>query len=225
MYATCGSVASVTARDCVGQPLIEASPMTAADSPPRRTQADRTAATRAALADAATEVLLERGWAAVTAIEVCTRAGVSRGAFHHHYDGLSELLADALRRLYASFVDVDLPAVADLPGLIDATWAIVGQPRFKAVLEAWLAMANDPTLKAEIGPVVLEFASLVHPDRRAAAIPLDEAQRAYYLMARETLLGLALGRATNGGQPLGHEEAVLETLRDGAAAPSLARRR
>ena len=184
----------------------------------RRTQAERTATTRGALADAAIDVLVERGWAAVTAIEVCNRAGVTRGAFHHHYDSLPELMADALRRLYASFVDVTRPPVSDLAGLIDGTWAIVGQPRFKAVLEAWLAMANDPTLGAEVGPVVLEFASLVSPGGSTSSILVDQAQRDYYLMARETMLGLALGRATNGGKALGHEKAVLDTLKAGAAA-------
>jgi AcrR family transcriptional regulator len=184
----------------------------------RRTQADRTATTRAALADAATDVLIERGWAAVTAIEVCNRAGVTRGAFHHHYDSLPELLADALRRLYASFGAGKRPTVTDLPTLIDGTWAIVGQPRFKAVLEAWLAMANDPSLSAEIGPVVLEFATLVNPEGRDTTILVDDAHRAFYLMAREAMLGLALGRATNGGKALGHEKVVLETLRTGAAA-------
>ena len=183
----------------------------------RRTQADRSAATRAALADAAVDVLVERGWAAVTAIEVCRRAGVTRGAFHHHYDSLPELLADALRRLYASFGAATRPEVADLPGLIDATWALVGQPRFKAVIEAWLAMANDPSLHAEIGPVVLEFAQLVNPEGKDSPILVDDAHRAAYLMAREALLGLALGRATNGGRPLGHEEAVLDALRSAAA--------
>jgi AcrR family transcriptional regulator len=189
-----------------------------AEAPTRRTQADRTATTRAALADAATEVLIERGWAAVTAIEVCTRAGVTRGAFHHHYDSLPELLADALRRLYATFGTGKHPVPTDLAGLIDTTWAIVGQPRFKAVLEAWLAMANDPTLHAAIGPVVLEVAGLVNPDGKESPILIDDAHRGYYLLARETLLGLALGRATNGGQPLGHEKAVLDALRAGAAA-------
>ncbi len=192
--------------------------MSTAEAPTGRTQAERTAATRAALADAATELLIERGWAAVTAVEVCNRAGVSRGAFHHHYDSLPELLADALRRLYASFGTGKRPTVTDLPTLIDGTWAVVGQPRFKAVLEAWLAMANDPTLSAEIGPVVFEFASLVNPDGKDPTILVDDAHRAYYLMARETMLGLALGRATNGGTALGHEKAVLEALRTGAAA-------
>lgn len=190
--------------------------MSTADTTTRRTQADRTAATRAALADAATAVLVERGWAAVTAIEVCKRAGVTRGAFHHHYDSLPALLADALRRLYASFVDVKRPPVTDLSSLIDATWAVVGQPRFKAVIEAWLAMANDPALRAEIGPVVMEFASLVNPEGTKSRILRAKSRRDYYLMARETLLGLALGRATNGGQALGHEQAVLAALRRGA---------
>jgi AcrR family transcriptional regulator len=189
----------------------------------RRTQADRSAATRAALADAAIEVLIERGWAAVTAIEVCNRAGVTRGAFHHHYDTLPQLLADALRRLYASMGTSRRPAVDDLAGLIDATWSAIGRPQFKAVLEAWLAMANDPSLRAEIGPVVAEFASLVNPDGATSPMLADRAHRDYYLMARETMLGLALGRATNGGRGLGHERAVLDSLRAGAAALDAAR--
>jgi AcrR family transcriptional regulator len=182
----------------------------------RRTQAERTAAMRDALADAAIDVLIERGWAAVTVIEVCNRAGVTRGAFHHHYGSLPQLLADALRRLYATFPTREARTVTDLPGLIDATWSTVGQPRFKAVIEAWLAMANDPTLRTEIGPVVIEFAGLVNPEGKTSAILVSEAHRSYYLMAREALLGLALGRATNGGKPLGHERAVLQALRAGA---------
>jgi AcrR family transcriptional regulator len=193
--------------------------MSAAEPTTRRTQAERTASTRAALADAATDVLVERGWAAVTVVEVCQRAGVTRGAFHHHYDTLPELLADALRRLYAGFAeDMRQPMASDLAGLIDATWALVGRPRFKAVLEAWLAMANDPGLRSEIGPVVLEFAGLVNPEGKAPEIFVTDAHRAHYVMAREALLGLALGRATNAGRPLGHEDAVLATLRAGAAA-------
>jgi hypothetical protein len=79
-------------------------------------------------------------------------------------------------------------------------------------------MANDPGLQAEIGPVVAEFAGLVNPQGKAPSILVDDAHRSYYLMAREALLGLALGRATNDGRPLGHEKAVLDTLRTGATA-------
>lgn len=108
----------------------------------------------------------------------------------------------------------------DLRESIDATWKAIGNPRFKAVLEAWLAMANDPGLRSEIGPVVADFAPLVNPERASSSVFPDAAQRAYFLMAREAMLGLALGRATNGGRALRHEKAVLSTLRTGASAIS-----
>jgi AcrR family transcriptional regulator len=182
----------------------------------RRTQADRSAATKAALADAAIEVLIEKGWAATTVIEVCTRVGVTRGAFHHHYDTLPELLADALRRLYAETIQVKPREVTGVAGLVDVTWKAVGNPRFKAVIEAWLAMANDPSLRTEIGPVVAEFASLVNPDKGTAVLTTSD-KRDFFLAAREAMLGLALGRATNGGKALGHERRVLARIRSEAA--------
>jgi AcrR family transcriptional regulator len=184
---------------------------------PRRRQADRTAATKAALGDATIDVLVERGWAAVTVVEVCTRVGVTRGAFHHHYEHLPELVADALRRLYAEMGAAPRPPASDLVGIVDAMWSHLSRPRFKAVIEAWLAMANDPSLRAEIGPVVLEFAALVDPDRAGSAIA-DADRRAFTLAARETMLGLALGRATNGGRPVPHEPRVLARLRAEAEA-------
>jgi AcrR family transcriptional regulator len=58
---------------------------------------------RDALARATIDLLTEHGWAAVSAAEVCRRAGVSRGAFHRHYPNLPRLLADALQRLYDEF--------------------------------------------------------------------------------------------------------------------------
>jgi AcrR family transcriptional regulator len=182
----------------------------------RRTQADRSAATKSALADAAIDVLIEKGWAATTVIEVCSRVGVTRGAFHHHYDSLPELLADALRRLYAETVQVKRE-VTGVAGLIEVTWKAVGNPRFKAVIEAWLAMANDPSLQVEIGPVVAEFASFVKPDN-ATAILTNAERRDFFLVARESMIGLALGRATNGGKPLGHERRVLARIRSAATA-------
>ena len=178
----------------------------------RRTQADRSATTKAALADGAIDLLVERGWGATTVIEVCNRVGVSRGAFHHHYASLPELLADALRRLYAEMARSKHKEVTDVADLVDVTWKAIGNPRFKAVLEAWLAMANDPSLRSEIGPVVTEFASLVSPDN-ITKILSDADRRDFFVTARESMIGLALGRATNGGKPLGHERRVLARIR------------
>ena len=78
-------------------------------------------------------------------------------------------------------------------------------------------MANDASLHTEIGPVVAEFAGLVSPGA-ITSILTDEERRDFFITARETMLGLALGRATNGGKALGHERRVLARIRAGAAA-------
>ncbi len=202
------------------QPVIERTSVVGE----RRTQADRTAGTRATLEEVTVDVLVEHGWAAVTVIEVCNRAGVSRGAFHHHYPSLSNLLAESLRRLYTEMRGKDRPTATSLMQLFDATWRQIGDPRFKAVLEAWLAMANDPSLRTEIGPVVAEFATLVRPENVAPSV-LNANDRALYLMARETMFGLALGRATNGGRAVGHEAVVIAQLRKAIKAASAKPRR
>lgn len=53
----------------------------------RRTQAERSAATREALIEAATELFAEQGFVETAREEICARAGVTRGALDHHFDG------------------------------------------------------------------------------------------------------------------------------------------
>jgi AcrR family transcriptional regulator len=182
----------------------------------RRTQGERSASTQALLIATTVDCLVEQGWAATTAVEVCARAGVTRGALVHHFGGLPGLLAATLQSVYDEH-RADPPAPdATLVELIDGAWRVLAGPHTKAMLEAWLALANDPSLLEELGPVVGAFAELVDPTNLRIAVLEDPGARAYYLMAREALLGLALGRATNGGRPLGHEDAVLDQLRTGA---------
>jgi AcrR family transcriptional regulator len=178
----------------------------------RRTQADRSAATQRALVDAATALLIERGWAATTAVAVCERAGCTRGALVHHYPSLSALLADALERLYEDLTHGLGSRPTTASAAIEAVWRAVGDPRFKAVFEAWSAAGNDPELAQELAPAIGRFAKLVAP------VATDPDARAFHLTAREAMLGLALGRANNGGRPLGHERVVLARLRAEAGA-------
>jgi AcrR family transcriptional regulator len=181
----------------------------------RRTQGERSASTQALLVATAVDCLVERGWAATTAVEVCARAGVTRGALVHHFGGLPGLLGAARPSVYDEHV-VAPPAVdATVADLIDSAWRVLSGPHTKAMLEAWLAMANEPELAEGLGPVVARFAELVSPANLPVAVLDDPTSRAWYLMAREALLGLALGRATNGGRPLGHEDVVVALLRAG----------
>ena len=62
---------------------------------PRRTQAERSAATRALLLEAAIASLASVGWANTTTTEVCRRAGVSQGALFKHFPTKTELLCRA----------------------------------------------------------------------------------------------------------------------------------
>jgi AcrR family transcriptional regulator len=185
---------------------------------PRRTQSERSAATRAALVEATVDSLVEHGWAATTAVEVCRRAGVTRGALAHHFPTLSSLIAAALRTVYEQALAEAGGPPGSLAELLDATWARLAASPFTPVLEAWLASANDPDLAADVVDVVVDFAKLVGPDQLPAGLLDDPGSRTFYLLAREAMLGLALGRATNGGRALGHEAAVLALLRDQAEA-------
>jgi AcrR family transcriptional regulator len=190
----------------------------------RRTQVERSAHTRGVLVEAAVESLVDRGWAATTAVEVCRRTGLTRGALVHHFPSLSGLLAAALESVCDELVGA-VPEPVTLVDAVDVTWACVRAPHFKAVIEAWMAAANDPELRREIGPVVARFSKLVHPDGALHDVLADDDGARFYLLARETMLGLALGRAISSGRALPHEAGVIEQLRTEAAAIDRARER
>jgi AcrR family transcriptional regulator len=59
----------------------------------KRTQAERSDATRAALIAAARLPFAQRGYAEVGTEEIARAAGVTRGALYHHFDGKRELFA------------------------------------------------------------------------------------------------------------------------------------
>src|SRR5437764_3220914 len=65
----------------------------------RRTQAQRSASTRAALLDATITSLVEVGYANTTTTGIAERAGVSRGAQMHHFPTKADLVASAIEHL------------------------------------------------------------------------------------------------------------------------------
>ena len=70
----------------------------------RRTQAERSAATRAALLTAARRLFAERGYAATGREQIVAAAGVTRGALYHHFTGKEDLFRAVYEQLEAEIV-------------------------------------------------------------------------------------------------------------------------
>ena len=117
----------------------------------RRSQADRTAATRAALIAAARRLFAEHGYADVGTERVAQAAGVTRGALYHQFDDKAELFAAVLEA-----VEVDLTA-----RLIDAVAAAATDDPLAllaAGVDAWLDASTEPEVRRIAlldGPAVL----------------------------------------------------------------------
>ncbi len=106
----------------------------------RRTQAERTEATRAALIAAARRLFTERGYKAVGSEEIVRAAGVTRGALYHHFGGKPGLLEAAYEQLEAESTErVALIVLGSgLESPLDA---------MKAGVEAFLEECAEPELR------------------------------------------------------------------------------
>jgi AcrR family transcriptional regulator len=129
----------------------------------RRTQAERRAATRAALLEACVDCLLEYGYTKLTTSAVVSRARVSRGAQAHYFSTKAELVVASLRhltdRLAAEVAEQpeasrgssgrDDPG-ADRGALLDLLWAVHTDRVFPALMELWTAARTDDELRVAL---------------------------------------------------------------------------
>jgi AcrR family transcriptional regulator len=106
----------------------------------RRSQAERTGATRAALIAAARRLFTERGYDDVGTEEIVRAAGVTRGALYHHFGGKAELLEAVYERLEAESTERVARVVlgSDLESPLEA---------MKAGIEAFLDECAEPELQ------------------------------------------------------------------------------
>jgi len=167
-------------------------------------------ATRAALVQAAIDGLVEVGYGRTTGVEVCRRAGTTRGALNHHFADHGDLLVAVLERIYAQLLAHQGDEPVSVRQWVEAAHARTAQPELKAVIELWLASRNDPDLGGRLAEAIARLAQLFRPS--AAVATAGPEVEPFLRLATETLLGLALGRAVAGG-PLGHEAAVVDHLR------------
>jgi len=177
----------------------------AGPAPPkaRRTNAQRSAQTRAVIIDAAIELLFSRGLSATTTVAVAARAQVSRGAMLHHFPTRVALLIAVAqhivaqqreeRRVRSREIGVGL---ARYYAGADINWEIQKQPGTIALLEIMMGTRSDPELHKGFAPFVKQMnemrgqaAALVASDLRVTDMP---AVASMLYLHQATLRGLAI---------------------------------
>jgi len=152
--------------------------MAAAETPTRRSQAERSSATREALLDATIDSLVEDGYASTTTTGVAERAGVSRGAHLHHFQTRQALVAAAVERLALRRWEEQQAALDSLPpgrerfaAGLDLIWSAYANPLFQAALDLWTSARTDPELRDHLAGVereldrqMLELSRRLFPD-------------------------------------------------------------
>src|SRR5436305_3484404 len=117
----------------------------------KRTQAERSGATRAALIDAARPLFAGRGYADVGTEEIARAAGLTRGALYHHFEGKRELFEAVYEQ-----IEIEM-AERIASGALRAN-AISPLAAMKAGAEMFLLASTEPETQQIVlldGPSVL----------------------------------------------------------------------
>lgn len=152
---------------------------TATDDSPRRTQAERRAATEEALLRATFDCLVEDGYASLTTRRVAERAGVSQGNMRHYYPTKVELIAasmrDVLARLAAETV-AQMRRQLDVPhrrqAMVDLIWNVHLSPAYRAMIELWVAAVREPDLREDVQAIEHDLRAEIH-SATTALFPQD----------------------------------------------------
>lgn len=131
---------------------------------PRRTQAERSAATRQVLLQAAIKCLSQHGYGMTTTIEVAELAGVSRGAMLHQFPSKADLMTFVVEEV---FKDEVVQYSKMLKGIDDprerllayplATFKLQSRPAGVAVLEILQGSRSDRVLAKKLKPVQMRI--------------------------------------------------------------------
>jgi len=117
----------------------------------RRSQADRSAATREALVAAGRDLFSVHGFAGVGTETIVRQAGVTRGALYHQFADKTELFAAVFEDVEQS-ISTEIERVAVGAGVTDPIAAM------KLGAEAWLDASTDPQVRQVVlldAPAVL----------------------------------------------------------------------
>ncbi|GAA4537286.1 TetR/AcrR family transcriptional regulator [Mycobacterium paraffinicum] len=106
----------------------------------RRTQEERSAATRDALIAAARKLWGLRGYAEVGTPEIAAVAGVTRGAMYHQFTDKATLFREVVEA-------VEQDVMARMGTLVADSGATTPADAIRAAVDAWLEVSGDPEVR------------------------------------------------------------------------------
>jgi AcrR family transcriptional regulator len=134
---------------------------------PARWQQQKSARTRLRLIEAATDCLVEGGYARLTTQAVAERTSISRGAMHHHFPTRIDLVGAVVDHVFYErmrlFLEDYLSTLArgseaDILEIATAAhWRSVQTREYSAYLELAVAARTDPELDQFFGPVARRY--------------------------------------------------------------------
>jgi AcrR family transcriptional regulator len=184
----------------------------------RRTQAERSATTRAAVIDAAAYCISENGFANTTTAHIARRAGVTWGAIQHQFGDKDAIFFALIERSLDDLVETVHSAVNEREGLeqrahgfVLGMWQAYQTPAFRAGLEILLSTRSEKN--KDFGKRTRRFigvlTGLFNESFREFDIPQERLIRALRF-SLATLAGFALEETFAG--PDGNFDNQLETL-------------
>jgi AcrR family transcriptional regulator len=131
---------------------------------PRRTQADRRHGTIRKLLDAATEALIEVGYAATSVKEICARADVSHGGLFRHFptrEALMFAVAEDVSRQMLETYRRKFESLRDRQDPLELSMRLTREACRSRLNQAWyeLAMAarTSPPLRKALAPLAASY--------------------------------------------------------------------
>ena len=174
---------------------------------------------RAAILDAALALVRRQGWAATSVEQLCRAAGVTKGAFFHHFDSKDALGVAAAA--HWSAVTAPLFAQADYHRHADPLARVLGYLDFRAAiakgpLEAFTCFAgttvqetfaSSESLREAAGACITDHAATLVADLRAALMrypPREVVTAESLALYTQAVLqgGFVVAKAHGGSAPL-----------------------
>ncbi|MEM9302350.1 MAG: TetR/AcrR family transcriptional regulator [Pseudomonadota bacterium] len=185
-------------------------------------QAQKSAATRDQILNAAVRCIVDLGYSNTTTMRIAERAGLSRGATLHHFPSKMDIIRAAVDFLHQKRLKAFERSVKTLPQdedriklAVEAYWAHVTHPLFVAFFELSVAARTDKELADILTPAQKAFdeewyntAQKVFPEWQADREAFDLALN----LCQQLMEGMAIGFLTHARE--GRDEPLLAFLED-----------